>query len=149
MKITRAKLEDVPRIIECAREFTSKIPDCPLDDIHYVTQWNHFINNNIGVIFLLEDQTSAVLGGIGGLMHPDLLTGRKTAVELFWYIKEEHRRGTWPVRLLKEFEAWAKAGHCYDVAMIHMECSMPDRLKEFYGRRGYRLFETMYRKVLA
>jgi GNAT superfamily N-acetyltransferase len=134
--------------MECAREFTSIIPDCPLNAAHYGDVWRGFLNADIGAIFLLEDDNGNVVGGIGGVRHPDLLTGRVMAVEMFWYVREAHRMGMWPVRLLVEYERWAKSVGCYDVAMIHMECSMPERLKEFYTRRGYRLFETIYRKVL-
>lgn len=142
--------------MDCAREFTSVIPDCPLNERHYEAAWKQFLGSGAGVIFLLEEDKPLtanyepkVLGGIGGICHPDLLTGRLTAVELFWYVKPEHRKGIWPVRLLKAFEKWAALMRCHEVAMIHMECSMPERLKEFYQRRGYTLFETMYRKRIT
>lgn len=148
MRIVQATIEDVPRIMACAREFTSVIPDCPLNVSHYGDVWRGLLRSDLAAIFLLEDDSENVVGGIGGVTNPDLLTGRKMAVELFWYVKESHRGGTWPVRLLASYERWAKNQGCYDVAMIHMECSMPERLKEFYTRRGYQLFETMYRKSL-
>ncbi len=33
--------------------------------------------------------------------------------------------------------------------MIHMQCSMPERLKEFYLQSGYSLLETVYRKRIT
>lgn len=148
MKLIKAGVDDVPRIMECAREFTSVIPDCQLDEAHYAESWRGFLNAGNGVILLLETAVGQVAGGLGGIVHPDLLSGKLNAVELFWYVKPEYRGGTWPVRLLREFEVWAATRGCDQVCMIHMECSMPARLKEFYLRSGYQLIETVYRKNL-
>lgn len=147
MRIIKAKLSDIPRILECAREFCSIIPDCNLNERHYVDCWSDYLSSNIGVIFLMESE-GAIMGGIGGVAYPDLLTGSKIAVELFWYAKEECRKTMWPIRLLKEFEVWAKMCYCTHVSMIHMECSMPKEVASLYQRMGYTLFETIYRKKL-
>lgn len=147
MRIVRATIEDLPRILECAREFTSIIPGCPLDEAHYVATWREFLLSGAGAIFLIEND-GEVVGGIGGVSHPDLLTGRKIAIELFWYVKEKFRGGLHSIRLLFEFEAWAKQVECTQVNMIHMECSMPSEMKSIYERQGYELFETVYRKEL-
>jgi GNAT superfamily N-acetyltransferase len=148
MRIFQAVVEDVPRILECARQFTSIIPDCPLDEKHYVAAWREFLQSRVGVIFLME-QDGKICGGLGGACHPELLTGHKIAVELFWYVQPEHRGGTHPIRLLHEFETWATAQGCRSVSMIHMECSMPGTMKQMYTRLGYELFETIYRKTLT
>lgn len=147
MRLIRATVEDVPRILDCAREFCGVIPDCPIDDQHYTSCWRDYVSSHIGVIFLLEHE-GQIAGGIGGIHHPDLLTGRKIAVELFWYVREEYRKTMWPVRLLKEFEVWAKMCYCTHISMIHMECSMPKEVASLYQRMGYELFETIYRKKL-
>lgn len=146
MKLFKASLEDVPRIMDCAREFTS-ILACPINEAHYAECWIGFIKSGAGAMFLLEDE-GAVVGGIGGIRHPDLLSGEACAVELFWYVKPKYRRGTMPVRLLTEFERWAQEGGCRTVAMVHMQDSMPEALGAFYERHGYELYETMYRKQL-
>lgn len=148
MRIVRADASDVPFIMECAREFTSIIPDCPLDARHYESAWWNFITDEKGAIYLLMDDSGNVAGGIGGIWNHDLLTARRMAIELFWYVKPGYRKGVWPIKLLKAFEGWAVENKCQHVAMIHMECSMPDEMKSIYGRLGYSLFETMYRKKL-
>jgi len=148
MNIIRATILDVPRILECAREFCSIIPNCPLDELHYASEWERFITDHTGAIFLMEHD-GVVCGGIGGVAHPNLLTGKKIAVELFWYVKPEYRVGTWPIRLLREFESWACLAGCVSVNMIHMECSMPETMKNIYKRLGYGLFETIYNKDLC
>jgi GNAT superfamily N-acetyltransferase len=148
VRLFQATIDDIPRIMDCAREFTSIIPDCPLNEAHYEAEWRKFFNSGNGVIYLMEHE-GEIAGGIGGIKCPDLLTGRASAIELFWYVKPEFRSGTWPVRLLREFEQWAVMRGCHEISMIHMECSMPERMKEFYTRNGYELFETMYRKRIG
>jgi GNAT superfamily N-acetyltransferase len=148
MRIVRAQLQDVPRIMECARQFTAILPDCTLDEAHYGNLWRRVIEAGAGAIFLLETDEGGVAGGIGGICTPDILTGQLVAVELFWYVQPEHRHGLFPVRLLREYERWASGQGCVHVSMIYMEASMPERMKEFYERSGYRLLETVYRKRL-
>jgi len=148
MKIVQATVEDIPRIMECARLFTRELPDCTLNEMHYASQWTRFLEEGYGVIFLMVDEADYVAGGIGGICNPDLITGLKEAVELFWYVKPEHRGCMDSVRMLKRFETWASQQGCCHVSMIHMESSMPVKLKQFYGHRGYSLLETVYRKSL-
>lgn len=148
MRLFKATLDDIPRILGCAREFCAIIPDMPLNEEHYVNQWTGFVRDDIGVIYLLED-VGEIVGGIGGIKHPELLTGRMTAVELFWYVRPEFRHGTWPIRLLHEFEVWAALHECHEIDMIHMECSMAERLEGFYQKKGYTLYETVYRKIIG
>jgi GNAT superfamily N-acetyltransferase len=156
VKIFAATLDDVPRIMDCARVFVhtrmsspvnAGAPHDQLNEAHYGECWRGFLKTGIGAMFLLEDGGELV-GGIGGVAHPDLVTGELTAVELYWYVKPEYRRGTMPIRLLTEFEQWAARRGCRTVAMIHMQDSMPEALGAFYERRGYKLYETMYRKSL-
>jgi hypothetical protein len=153
LRLVRGTEADIPRMLTCAPEFAGGIPDHPLDQEHYRKCWEGFFQAGNGAMYLLEEVqdggATEVAGGIGGICHPDLLTGRLTAVELFWYVKLEHRTGDWPVRLLKAFEDWAATMRCHDAVMVRIECPMNEWLKEFYQRRGYTLFETMYRKVIG
>ena len=145
MKIIRATTEDVPRIAECARMYTDVIPTCEFNEEFYLAQWRRFMASGVGGIFLLvDDGNTQVFGGIGGIIHPDLLTGKLTAVELFWYVKPEYRSGG--VRLLKTFEEWAKSRDCKVIAMICLSCSMMDKLDDFYRKAGYTLLEKHYIK---
>jgi len=148
MKITHITQSDVHEIVPCAREFCAIIPDTPLNETHYINQWTAFLSNDRGMIMVMRDEAGVVIGGIGGVIHPDLLTAFSLAIELFWYVKPEFRYGIWGVKLLKEFEKWAGENRCHYIHMIHMQCSMPEEMKHFYERMGYHLFETIYRKKI-
>lgn len=147
MRLFEATSADVPRIMECAREFTALLPDCPLNENHYRLFWERELSSKKGIIYLLEHE-GVIVGGIGGIASPDLLTGKLSAVELFWYVKPDYRKGLWPIRLLKCFEEWAKLKGCATISMILMEASQPAEMRHFYERAGYSLLETQYRKNL-
>lgn len=147
MRLIRASVADIPRIMECAREFTHTLA-AELNEAHYQRVWEGILERDAGVIFLLETDAGQIAGGLGGVKSQCFLSGQCMAVELFWYCKEEHRRGTWPIRLLREFERWAAQSGCEFCHMIHMEGSMPEHLKSLYARLGYTLLETTHRKRL-
>lgn len=147
MKIIEATIDDVPRILECAKLFCDVLK-WPLNEDYYAMFWKSALASHSGVIFLLVDGAE-VLGGIGGIAKRDLLSGEVNAIELFWYIKPEHRHGVWSVKLLKSFEQWAARQNCKRVSMVLMADSMADRLTEFYTRAGYRHLETVYSKEIV
>ena len=128
--------------------FTDNIPQCNFNEAHYQKAWEGFMSSGIGVIFLIEE-SGEILGGIGGVKFPEPLTGDMTAVEMFWYVKPCHRQSLDGVKLLKCFERWAKAEKCKKVAMIHLMCSMPAKLEDFYIKNGYELIEKHYQKELT
>ena len=147
MKMLKACLADVPLIAECAREFCAKLGH-ELDEEHYIRFWMNQIQIGGGVIFLLYHD-ELVVGGIGGIVNRDPLSGKKVAVELFWYVKEQFRSGLWPIRLLSEFERWCGDSGCESVSMIHMEKSIPEHMKLIYAKRGYELIETVHTKRIV
>jgi GNAT superfamily N-acetyltransferase len=146
MRIFKAQLEDITRIMECAREFCAVLGH-ELNELHYANFWLFKISDHDGVIFLLEHE-GEVVGGIGGIKSSQPLSGKLVAVELFWYVKEKYRNGLWPMRLLSEFERWSEECGCESISMIHMEKSMPDHLKKVYQRMGYELIETVHSKSI-
>lgn len=146
MKIHRAETSDIPLIMECAREFCAVL-DHPLNEDSYHAFWARTLLDDSGCIFLLQNDNE-VVGGIGGVASSDPLSGMKIAIEMFWYVKQQFRQGMWPLRLLREFECWAKMVGCDSINMIHMEKSMPEDMKRIYGRLGFNLIETIHSKKL-
>jgi GNAT superfamily N-acetyltransferase len=134
--VTRV-IDNVERIKWGVVEFAKSI-DVDCDPDQYIRQWNIFIQTGIGKLWCL-DKDGIIIGGIGGIVVPDILTGKSMMVELFWYVTPEHRnRG---ILLFNTMEEYVDI-HSLKWAMIHMERSMPDKLKLFYTKRGFRLLET-------
>ncbi|ACH40479.1 MAG: hypothetical protein ACD_55C00094G0002 [uncultured bacterium] len=143
--IYQATVKDVPKIIPCAAEYTDIIPDMKFNPDHYVQFWQNMLKSGLGVIFLSEVD-GVVLGGIGGIKFPEALSGRMTAVEMFWYTAKETRGDG--VKLYLKFKKWAKENGCERLAMIYLPCSMPDKLKAFYDKEGFSLIEMHYEMAL-
>lgn len=142
MRIFKATVEDVPRILPLSIQYTDKIQDMPLDAEHWLDVWCSFLSSGTGVIYLQENDKNEIVGGIGGIYYPDLLTNRKTTVELFWYVDENTRGGG--LKLYFKLKQWAKDHLCKRLAMIYLPDSMPEKLKTFYEREGGFLREYHY-----
>jgi GNAT superfamily N-acetyltransferase len=144
--IYQATIEDIPKIIPCAVEYTDQIPGMEFDAKHYVDFWRNMLTTGTGVIFLSETD-GVINGGIGGVKFPEALSGRLTAVEMFWYTAKETRGDG--IKLYLKFKKWAKEAGCRRLAMIYLPCSMPEKLKTFYEKEGFSLIEMHYEMALA
>jgi GNAT superfamily N-acetyltransferase len=99
-----------------------------------------------GTVFGLFDRNGEIAGGLGCLVGPELSTGRKIAVETFWFVNPLKRGNG--LKLVDAFEQWAIDNGCEAAAMIHLADSHPESLKRFYEASGYRLLEMHYIKTL-
>lgn len=107
--------------------------------------WGLIFKMGMGAIWKLEID-GKLAGGFGGMIHPDMNDGELVAQEAFWYVIKEHRGGMQGVRLKHAFEDWAAMKGAKRILMTHLKCSMPEKLKAFYERQGYREMETTYVK---
>jgi mRNA-degrading endonuclease HigB of HigAB toxin-antitoxin module len=137
------KAESVEPIREWAIEFLSTLGE-EINPDYFLEQWQKFFANGIGIIFYLA-YDSNVVGGIGALSVPSLLTGKKELIEVFWYVTPQHRKHGLSLysAMSKYFES---ADDIKRFAMIHMEKSMPEKLKTFYTKQNFRLLETHWVK---
>lgn len=110
----------------------------------FCTNWRNLIATGRGAIIGLFDGPD-IGGALGGILAPELCNWDTIAVEAFWFMIPG-RRGS-GLRLLMEFERWAKVKGCQRAAMIHLE-SLNPRLAEIYVRLGYSLVERHYLKTL-
>lgn len=138
-----ARAESVEPIREWAIEFLAAL-DEEINADHFIAQWQKFFNAGIGVVFYLT-YNGKVKGGIGAIQAPSLLTGKTELIEIFWYVTPQHRR-----KGLSLYSAMLNYFNINDdirqFAMIHMENSMPDKLKKFYKKENFRLLETHWVK---
>lgn len=144
MTIIAATLADIPRILPCAREYTDIIPNMEFNAYHYMEYWRRVLTSGLGTIYIDVDDQGTVRGGIGGIISPEPLSGRLTAIEMFWYTAKAHRGGSIGIKLYNRFKQWAREQGATRLAMIYLPCSMPDELKRFYEREGLSLLEMHY-----
>jgi len=143
--IYQASLSDIDKIIPCAVEYTDIIPGMEFNPGHYTAFWGNMLKSGAGAIFLSE-KDGVVEGGIGGIKYPEILSGRLTAVECFWYMSKKSRGNG--IKLYFKFKQWAKEQGCKRLAMIYLPCSMPEKLKKFYELEGFILTEMHYEVAL-
>jgi len=114
---------------------------------HFTATWTTFLASGQGVIYGLWNSETLV-GGLGGFLFPDLNTGEQTVIEAFWFVRNEDRGTTWPVRLVHAFRKWGKKRGAQRFRMVHllMDGEDPSTVKfaGFYQKLGLRPIEVSY-----
>lgn len=137
--------EEAHLCIDGGRQFylDAKLPGQFIPEA-FCASWRNLISTGRGAIIGLFDGPD-IAGALGCIAAPELNNYDTIAVEAFWFMIPG-RRGS-GLRLLMEFERWAKVKGCQRAAMIHLEALNP-RLAEIYVRLGYKLIERHYLKTL-
>ncbi len=130
-------LSNIHEVKPYAAEFMQTLQE-PCDPDYYQHRWEGFLKAGIGVGWWAYVDGKCT-GGIGGIIAPDILCGKSTLIELFWYITPKYRRCG--ILVYREMKRYVEDKNLR-WAMIHMERSMPEKLKEFYTKQGFRLLET-------
>ena len=146
--VQRLTLEELPRCVPFAKAFHSelRLPGDFRPEV-FLKNWTTFLTTYPAVIFTLR-KGEALVGGIGGMIVPDLLDGRLCAHEFFWFVDAAHRTGTGAIRLLNRFEEWAAKEGAVEVRMVHLVGNHDEQLGRIYTKRKYRLQELCYWKAL-
>lgn len=98
--------------------------------------------------FLITLNTEeTIVGLLGGCVTTPPFSGTKIATEIIWYVRPEYRGSIKSLRMIKEFETWAKEQGAEHVAMVAQENSGSDPAR-VYERLGYKLAERTFTKRL-
>lgn len=113
----------------------------------FIHHWTTFFNSGMGTILGLWDD-GRLVGGIGGLVTPDITSGHLIVSEMFWYVDPDARHGSGGIRLITALRAWGKAKGAVRFRMVHMllpgESPETVRLGPIYERLGLRAIEVAY-----
>lgn len=146
MSVRPVTIEELPQVVGVGFQFFKEgdLPGGFVPDV-FIRNWTSLLSEDRGVFFGLFKEDRFV-GGLGAVICPDLNNGQLMAVETFWYVQPQHRgRG---LRLLREFEKWAKERGARRVAMLHLLKLHPAEMNTLYKRLGYRPVEVNYIKEL-
>ncbi len=107
----------------------------------FIQTWTLFLTQYPSILFGLWSQ-GALVGGLGGLITPDLYDGRLTATEMFWYVTPDARQGRNAWTLVDAFETWGKDHGAVECRLAFLllgwvQQANPMRLLPLYQRRGY------------
>jgi len=97
-------------------------------------------------LMLLRDEEK-ILGMLGGAITTPPFSNTKFAIEIIWYVRPQYRGNIKAVKLVKEFETWAKEKGAKYIAMVSQMNSDVDP-GPLYERLGYKLSEKTYAKRL-
>lgn len=123
-----------------------------VDEIGYdadsVVPWLDMCRDT-GLLYVLEDKLGEVVGMAGGIVSPfffnkNVLQG----VELFWWIKPEHRNAGAGCNLMQALESGARERGVSRWSMVAMAALEPEKAGAIYEKSGYKLSELSYTKVL-
>jgi GNAT superfamily N-acetyltransferase len=113
----------------------------------FANSWHTILNLKLGALWR-ADQDHRLTGLLGGIFSPDLCDGVIVAQEAFWFVHPDYRGGMTGIRLFHAFEDWSKEIGASRIIMAHLTNSMPEKLKSFYQRSGFREVETTYMREL-
>jgi GNAT superfamily N-acetyltransferase len=142
--IKKINTNSISVLTELARQFAT-LADVELNTELWVDNWTKLVESGIGTVFF-EEKEGKPTGMIGGVAHPDINSGEITATEFFWYVDPEYKGSG--LKLLRQFEEWARIMGCVNIVMVHLENNMPEKLKNIYLKKGFRHIESHYSKRL-
>lgn len=144
MPIRTATEADVPRIIEMGmRSIDSGPYKDEIKNPIVAAETAAKVMAGNGRILLAEEDGKTV-GLFGFIIYDHFYTGRKTAIELMWYVEPEYRHGFTAIALLRAAQRVAK-----ELGAEKMQCSAPtEEVGRAYEAVGYRKLEVAYQRSL-
>ena len=150
--IRRATIEDIPSIVQCMRRFYdgSSYDSTGLNfDMCSVGEFCTRLISNDNACLIIAVDGDSVVGFITGVVAPwSLDNSQMLASELGWWMDIEYRGRSDSVRLLREYERWAKDAGATRCMMAHLEDDRSGRMERFYQKTGYLKAESHYMKGL-
>lgn len=86
---------------------------------------------------LIAEDGGTIVGMMGGFVIEHFFGHDKVAHDYVLYVKPEHRRGTAAVRLIREFEKWARAQGVRAIVPAITTGMSTERTEGLYVRLGY------------
>lgn len=109
MQVRVATIEDIPSLIEIARQFIVEAPNYSKRELNETALDQNFrsVMSGAGAIFLVESKNQ-IVGGIVCLTTTDWFNDQVIAFEQVFYVCPEYRATRAPFLLLDSFISWAK-----------------------------------------
>lgn len=89
--------------------------------------------------FRLAVKDNEVLGGFYGMLVEPYFTDVKVAKDLAWFITPDKRGGILAVRLVRDFEVWAKKHGAIQLGLGQSTGVQVEQTQKLYERLGYRV----------
>ena len=145
--IRKANLEDFDAILDLSEEFWKETQfDEPFERSHTINMVELAYNNELLAVLEVENK---IVGFAAGVKAPSLGSSKAVVgTELAWWVLPDYRKGGSGIKLLEFMEKLAKEGGVKYWNMVSMQSSMPDKVNSMYKRKGYKLSEMTFTKVI-
>lgn len=140
MKI--AEIEDLDTILAMGKKFIAATGYKDFADEAYIKDLiEHYIKSSRDTSIIILDD----FGFIAGTVSVFPFGPGKIASETAWWIDPDSRGENRGVKLMEAFEYWAKnIAQCDFISMT----SLDKDVEKIYKKKGYKLYERAYMKVL-
>lgn len=120
LRIRPLTIEELPLCVPFGQAFMQekKVPG-EFSPETFLKNWALFLSAYPSVIFGLWEGRQLV-GGIGGMIFPDLNTGTPCAIEFFWYVDKDYRNTIGAAKLPLAYRQWAKEHGAKRFRMVHL-----------------------------
>jgi len=149
MNIRKAVYSDYEGITTIISEFFDESIRSFLFELDPVSSFKTFeimLEHHIVVIAIEDDK---VVGIIAGTLAPaDFNYEVIIATELIWFVTKKKRNSSLGIKLLNAFEKITEEHGATHIAMAYMENLQPEKVKDFYVKRGYKPLQTQYIRSL-
>ena len=96
------------------------------------------LTSNPNNVLLVAGIETAIYGLIAGCITTNAFdASQRVASEMMWYVSKSYRGGTMGMRLLKDYEIWAKKQGASLSTLVHLDMAHQDRANAVYERLGY------------
>ena len=109
----------------------------------FIKNWTALYLSNMGSIITIKHDNK-IVGMLGFMVFPDLLSSELIAAETFWFVKKEYRGIG--LKLLDKYEEIVQDLGVKRISMAYLKNLNPEKLKSIYKLRGYREMETFFVK---
>lgn len=147
--IRKATERDIPEIVELGISFHDEIDFSWFSPVN-VEDWTTTVRNMVaeGIVFVAEIDGN-VIGIICGLLLPCYFNyQRLIAQEIVLYIGADHRHGSVGRKLIRAFEAEAKALGAHVTVVGAKTKFRIDKISDVYARLGFNEMERTYAKEM-
>jgi hypothetical protein len=133
---------------DCAFAFfkESQLPG-QLDFEHWTKAWTNLINLNLGEVFAYFHK-GEIVGILGGMFCLCTMTAELEALEGFWFVQPEFRKGMGGIKLLWAFQNEAMKRGCKRIKMAHLMSVNPDEVASLYRKMDFKILQVHYSKEL-
>lgn len=143
-QVRRAKQDDLFEFVVLVKKFANEAyKQFPVDK--EVTSHNFLQGiTDPNFLFLVAEDEGEVVGIFVGYATTPLFSSVKTSAEMGFYLHPDHRDGRTALKMIQEYEKWARSQGCKSAAL--MDVHDFNDLRSFYERKGYKLKEKSYLK---